>query len=395
MSTRKQIINILVLITILLVTCVSPTLASRELKTHFINVGQGDAVFIQLPNQETMLIDAGRNSDEELIVNYLKKQGIHRLDYVIGTHPHADHIGGLDSVIANFTIGNIYLPDVSHTTQTYKDVLLAVKRKNKKITAGKAGIELVTTSRLQVKLLGPVKNNYENLNNHSIVTKVIYKDTSFLFSGDAEAKAERQIISEGYKIDTDLLKVPHHGSDSSTCRSFLQATDPDYAVLSVGEDNRYGHPSSQIISRLVNQGIELYRTDKQGTIIAVSDGKNISFNVENTDTEPTHNNKATASSGSVNISYLNLETEVVRIKNTGEENRDLSGWKLVSVQGQQTFHFPADTIIKAGEAISVVAGPDATSGSNQFVWDDWYIWNNNGDPAELYDAEGNLVSSHK
>lgn len=242
------------------------------LKIHFIDVGQADSIFIELPNKENMLIDAGNNADDKLVVDYIKKLKYDKIDYVIGTHPHEDHIGGLDKVIDYFDIGKIYMPKVSHNTKTFKDVLVSIDNKNLKITTAKAGINILDLEDLDVNIIAPVKNNYEDLNNYSAVLKIRYKNKTFLFMGDAEKISEQEIVEY---MKADVLKVGHHGSRTSTSKEFLQKVKPTYAIITVGKDNDYNHPHSEVMKLLKDFNVNIYRTDKSGTIILSSDGNEI------------------------------------------------------------------------------------------------------------------------
>ncbi|AGB41073.1 putative hydrolase (metallo-beta-lactamase superfamily) [Halobacteroides halobius DSM 5150] len=382
------VLNLTIALTGILIAKDKKLTVDNKLRIHFIDVGQGNATLIQLPNQEVMLIDAGKNNQGPKVVNYIEKQGIEKIDYLIGTHPHADHIGGLDRVIYNCKVGQIYLPQVTHTTETYLDLLQAIKSKRKQIIATQVGLKLIASSNLQARIVGPVNNNYQDLNNWSVITKIKYKQNSFLFTGDTEAKIEADLIDTNINLQADLLQVPHHGSNSSTTISFLKSVNPKYAVISAGDNNRYGHPATEVVARLKQRGINIYRTDKQGTIIAISDGEDITFNVEAR--EDTSLTKST----SVKITYLSLEEEVVEIRNQGSNKVDISHWRLVSTTGGQNFVFSAGTIIEEESTIKVVAGPNATAGEDKLVWDDWYIWNNDGDGAKLYNSKGELVSKY-
>ena len=250
----------------------------KELKVSFIDVGQADSILIQAPTGESMLIDAGNNDDSNLVVSYLKKQGIEKLDVVIGTHPHEDHIGGLDAVINAFDIGQIYMPKVSHTTITYEDVLTAIKNKGLKAKAPSPGTTFYIGD-AKCTVLAPNSSSYEDLNNYSIVIKLEYRNTSFLFAGDAEDVSEKEMLNKKYNLDADVLKVGHHGSTSSTTAEFLSSVSPKYAVIMVGKDNNYGHPHKEVMDRLKSKKIPVYRTDESGTIVCTTDGKTITFNV--------------------------------------------------------------------------------------------------------------------
>lgn len=292
----KGILLLIIIFSIFLVSCTAepskPVLGGnissskektcRTLQVHYIDVGQADSILI-LQGTHAMLIDAGNNDDYELVYKYLDKQGIKNLEYVIGTHPHEDHIGGLDYIINNFNIGKVILPkDAKSNTKTYTDVLKAISKKGLKAinpipdTSFKLG-EAVCT------ILAPNSSSYEDLNNYSVVVKIEFGDNSFLFEGDAEALSEMEMVKKGYDLKADVLKVGHHGSSSSTCAKFLAKVQPKYAVISVGKDNSYGHPQKGTMDRLKSSKVKVFRTDECGTIVALSDGKNITFNAKTGD----------------------------------------------------------------------------------------------------------------
>lgn len=253
----------------------------KDLKVHFIDVGQADSILINLPGKVTMLIDAGNNGDKDTVIDYIKSQGIKQIDFLVGTHPHEDHIGGLDAVIKSVDIGKVYMPKVTHTSKTFKDVLLAVKEKGLKVSSPKPEEVIFDEDSLKIQFLAPVSTKYEELNNYSIVAKITYGETSFLLTGDAEELSEKEMLKKSPSLlAADVLKAGHHGSSSSTSPEFLKTVNPTYAVISVEEGNSYGHPHKEVIERLDKSGIKYYRTDKNGTIVMASDGKNINISVE-------------------------------------------------------------------------------------------------------------------
>lgn len=257
--------------------------SQQTLKVTFLDVGQADSILIQIPNGKNIMIDAGNNEDAEMITSYLKKQGIRRLDVVIGTHPHEDHIGSLDKVIQTFDIGQVIMPKVTTNTQTYKEVLTAIQDKGLKIKEAKAGLKLelgsmdAASPQISAEILAPKSSKYEDMNNYSAVLRLVYGQNTFLFTGDAEEVSENELLASSSSLKADVLKVGHHGSNSSTTPEFLKKVSPKYAVISVGKDNTYGHPASSTLNRLKNAGVRVYRTDELGMIVAESNGTEITF----------------------------------------------------------------------------------------------------------------------
>ncbi len=249
-----------------------------RLKVHFIDVGQGDSTLFEFSDGRTLLIDAGENEMGDVVCEYLQKQNIEKIDYLVGTHPHSDHIGGLDNVIESFNVGVLYLPDKPHDTKTFKEVIEAAEERNVEARIAKKGVKVIDEEDLTIKFLSPVSESYEELNNYSTVMSVEFDEVSFLVTGDAEYVVEKEIM--GDLFPHDVLKVSHHGSNTSSTANFLKKVSPKYAVVSVGEGNMYGHPHNQVLNRLERFGAEIYRTDINGSITLISDGKNISFETE-------------------------------------------------------------------------------------------------------------------
>lgn len=249
------------------------------LKVYFINVGQADAILLQ-SGEHNMLIDAGNNEDGVKLVNYLKEINVSKFDYVFATHAHEDHIGGMDDIINNFDIDKFFMPDVITTTKTFEDMLDALEANNLGYDVTVKGEEF-DFSGATVKIIY-VGNEGDDLNDTSIVIKVTHGNNSFLFTGDATSKVERKLLKEDIK--SDVLKVAHHGSEYSSSDEFLDGVNPDYAIISVGKDNSYGHPKQSIIDKLNKRNVKLYRTDLSGTIIVSSNGNDISFKTVITDT---------------------------------------------------------------------------------------------------------------
>ncbi len=244
--------------------------ADNFLKIYFFDVGQADSILIT-HNNENILIDAGTNEMGTTVVKKLQDLGITKLNYVIGTHPHEDHIGGLDDVIQNFEIEHIYMPKVQTNMKTFEEVLDAVIDKGMKIETPNVGDGFaIGEVNCEIMQCGTgTKEEQENLNLSSIVLRATYKEQSYLFMGDSEKENEQARKWE----KTNVLKVGHHGSSTSTSEEFLKQVSPQIAIISVGKDNNYGHPSDEIIKRLEQEGISIYRTDEKGTIVITSDGK--------------------------------------------------------------------------------------------------------------------------
>jgi competence protein ComEC len=253
------------------------TSKSNELKVHYIDVGQGASQLIIGSTGKTILIDAGNNDKEKLVVDYLKQQNINKIDILIGTHPDADHIGGLDAVIDNFEIGKIYMPKVQSNTITFEDVLTSIQKKGLKVSTAKAGLVLDWETNAVLNMIAPV-GDYSDANDMSTVIHLTFGETSFLFTGDAESKSEHDMLNSKVSLKSDVLLVGHHGSKSSTTQAFLDAVNPSCAVIQVGKNNNYDHPTAEVLKRLSDKGINTYRNDEQGNIIFTSNGKDIAVN---------------------------------------------------------------------------------------------------------------------
>ncbi|GAA0108272.1 ComEC/Rec2 family competence protein [Clostridium tertium] len=242
----------------------------NTLQVHFINVGQGDSILIQV-NNKNLLIDSGPNKSEDKLKKYLKKLNISKFDYIIATHPHEDHIGNMSYIINNFDVLNFYAPKVENSTKAFETMVESLIRKDLKIKVLKANIKSIDLGKnIVVDVFSPFSNSYEDLNNYSPIVKISYGNTSFLFTGDAEELSENEVLNAGFDLKCDVLKIGHHGSSSSTSEKFLKASNPSIAVISVGEDNTYGHPTDTVLSRL--KETKIYRTDINGNIVITSDG---------------------------------------------------------------------------------------------------------------------------
>lgn len=249
------------------------TLKDNSLLVHFIDVGQGDSILIQ-HNGINMLIDAGPAKSN--LIQYLKSLKLKKIDYLIETHPHEDHIGEMSSLINKFEVSKFYAPYVTTNTISFKNMISSLKRKNLKIHVAKPDINFDLGRDINCVSLAPNGDKYDNLNNYSCVIRLVFSNTSFLFTGDCENEGESEILNNYSDVSANVLKVGHHGSKTATSDAFLTRVNPQVAVISCGKNNDYGHPHSQTIKKLQKLKCKVYRTDIDGTIIIKSDGNTIS-----------------------------------------------------------------------------------------------------------------------
>lgn len=247
----------------------------KPLRVHFIDVGQGDSALIQCPDGSTILIDGGPMNAYPHLIKYLKAAGVEKIDLLIATHPDGDHIGGLLKVLKTFPVATVLDSGKEHTTLTYKRYLEAIKSlPETEFKLGRAGNRF-PFGEVELLIVHPGPRLSKDNNDCSIVAKLTYGEDSFLFTGDAEKKAEAEILGRGFRLKSSVLKVGHHGSRSSTSTRFLGSVSPRSAVISVGKNNRYGHPTEEVMRSLEQRRVELYRTDLQGTILMLSNGQEI------------------------------------------------------------------------------------------------------------------------
>lgn len=249
-----------------------PSLQQGEMAVHFFDVGQGDSEFIEFPNGTTMLIDAGESEMGERVVSNIKALGYDKITYVVATHPHSDHIGGLVTVLNSFNVDTVYMPSVAANTSTFEKLIYILENKKCKVVEAKSGVVVIDEDNLFAQFVAPVSDKYEDLNDYSAVLKLKYGSTSFLFTGDAEKISENEITAD---IKADVLKVGHHGSNTSSTKKFVEKVNPKYAVFEVGKDNSYNHPSSDVVKRFEKLGAEILRTDMNGNITIKSNGSEL------------------------------------------------------------------------------------------------------------------------
>lgn len=262
-----------------------------DLAIHYIDVGQGDCSLIMWEGT-AMLIDSGESQYSETVLDYLDEQGVERLDYIVATHPHSDHMGSMSEIISNVDVGKVIVPKVAEeitpTTVFYEKFLASLSARAIKLTAAKpdttytfSGATAASVSKTppSFEILAPV-TDYDDLNNYSVVVKLTYGETSYLFTGDIEKKAENDILEYGADVDADVLKSPHHGSSTSSSEAFIDAVSPEICIIQCGDGNDYGHPHAEVMELLDDYGITTYRTDRYGTVTVYSDGKQIYVSTE-------------------------------------------------------------------------------------------------------------------
>lgn len=305
-----------------------------SLTVNVLDVKQGDAIFIELPGERCMLIDAGESEYGSKVTGFIKQAGYQKIDYLVATHPHADHIGGMKQVIESFDIGRVYMPKVSANTKTYENLLKAIEAKELKITPAKAGINILNTEELNIDILAPHSGSYDELNNYSAVIKITFGSVRFLFMGDAEEESENKITAD---VGADLVKIGHHGSKTSSSKEFVNRVGAKTAVISVAEINDYNLPSDKIINRWEKSGAQVFTTMDYGNIIACSDGKNLNINGKNitlTD-KPDNGSKAVECRWILNKNSKKIHSEnCPSAENISAKNKEYSTQSIEQLMAQ-------------------------------------------------------------
>ena len=338
---------------------VEPLPADSTFEIHYIDVGQADAALV-LCDGKAMLIDGGNKADSSLIYNYLKTHSVSHLDYIIATHGHEDHVGGLSGALNYATVGTAYCSVTEYDSEAFRDFVKQLSKQGKKITVPKVK-ESFKLGSASIQIVA-VNGNADDPNNTSIMLRIVYKDTSFLFTGDAEREAEQAALNSGCKLESTVLKVGHHGSRSSTEYVFLREVAPQYAVISVGEGNTYGHPTEEALSRLRDADVKTYRTDLQGTVICSSNGTEVSFTVSKNSTADTLAPAAT-------VEQLQNIVKKSVDKYNGSSDKKLSGKLTFSITGKTEVKltYTASTALKAEEEYLV---SEATKQILSFIMSD-------------------------
>ncbi len=407
-----------------------------KLSVYFLDVGQGDSSLVIFGNT-TILIDAGEIEMGDRVVSDIRALGVTRIDLLVATHPHSDHIGGMQKVLDNFPVGQVLDSGIPHSSVLYERFLETVDKKNIPYKVAVQGDTIDLDPALRIVVLSPPEKRFgDDLNTNSIVLRISYGTINFLFTGDAGGEAETALEKSGYALDSQILKVGHHGSLHSSSPAFLARVHPETAVISLGLDNPYGHPHKQAIDALTGAGATIYRTDRDGTILARSDGSSYGVKTQwrvngqapevphvpavNESALPVFPPFPTIPSGIANVSVSypsiplpqignataiafsatqfnapgddrqNLNGEWVRLTNRGDDTVLLAGWTLSDNSGSTVYTFPAVYLVP-GETVTVFSGTGTTNNSALFMGRTEPVWGNSGDIAILKDGNGKII----
>ena len=390
--------------------------ASGNFTVHFIDVGQGDSILLE-HGGDTMLIDSGEIGKGNDVATYVKGEGITSLDYVVATHPHSDHIGGMSVILNDFPIGHFVDSGYPYTSKTYENMLTTIDKKNIPFSTPKRGDKIDFSSGIDIQVLNPGSTYFtDDVNQNSVVLKITDRKITFLLMGDAGLEAESAIMNDGYDVNADILKVGHHGSRTSSGTSFISAVSPAVSVIEVGAGNDYGHPHQETLDRLQKIS-KVYRTDLDSTITITTDGS--AYSVTTQKNEPVQGAKSTSSGSgaysstsstptskaestgsmtsnsigsTVYVSDLSLKDEWIKVTNKGSSPVSLSGWKIEDEGRKHTYIFPSYTL-DAGSTVTVYTKMGTNSATELYWGSSSLIWNNDGDTAAIYDNSGQLVST--
>lgn len=407
-----------------------------NLTAYFLDVGQGDSALFVF-NNKTILIDAGETDMGDRVVADLDRLGVTRIDLLVATHPHSDHIGGMQRVLAAFPVGRVLDTGLPHPSSIYENFLKTLDRKNIPYTLAEQGQTIDIDPSLRILVLPPPAQRFgDDPNTNSVVLRISYGTIDFLMTGDAGGEAEDALVKSGYALDAEILKVGHHGSEYSTSKAFLDRVNPEVAVISVGEGNPYGHPHRKTLDALGAAGIRVYRTDQDGTVRIQSDGVSYSVSTEKeqggiwqvvaTLAAPLTNVTLNASAiptipplpanvsvplpsldlpqignaSSVEISGVqfdapgddrtNLNGEWIRLTNSGNDTVLLNGWTLSDRTASFSYVFPA-YLLEPGSSVTVYTGAGALNDTSLFMGRETPVWGNGGDTAILRDFRGTII----
>lgn len=389
---KKYIGLILALLVLVIAGCTQVPQEKKEtteikgdatLQVQFLDVGQGDSILVIAPNGKTMLVDAGTKGAGRNVASYIKGLGITKLDFVVATHPDADHIGGLVPILQELEVGTFVDSGKEHTSQTFIDMLTLIDEHDINYEVPTIGESWQLDKKVKVEVLYANEAAKDN-NDASIVLRVSYGEVSYLLTGDAGIKLEKEMLANG-DVQATFLKAGHHGSNTSSSHEFIKAVQPEVAILSYGEGNKYGHPHKEVVDALIAEDVEIYSTAESGTIITATDG--VHYSITGVPFEHLEGKKPTG----VSITRKDLIGEEVDITNGSNEAVSLYNWQLISVEGNQIFTFP-DVTLQPGKKITVTSGSGAKEGKHHIKWTGKQIWLNDGDAAILKDAKGAVVS---
>jgi beta-lactamase superfamily II metal-dependent hydrolase len=411
-----------------------------KLSACFFDVGQGDSTLF-IYEGKTILIDAGETDMGDRVVSDLRSRNVTRIDLLVATHPHSDHIGGMQKVLAAFPVGKVLDTGLPHPSPVYEHFLETIEQEHIPYQAAEQGQTVDVDPALRVLVLSPPEERSgEDLNTDSIVLRISYGTVDFLMTGDLDNAGEDALLRTGYPLDAEILKVGHHGSSSSTSPAFLDRVHPETAIISVGEDNPYGHPHRETMDLLERSGVTVYRTDLNGTILVRTDGMSYSVKTqmnmsgftgvttpplqtvttgtffpvpsftlptltlppfaENWTIPPLPPAPQIGNASGVYISVTrfdapgddrqDLNGEWVRLTNRGEGLVLLAGWTLSDTTGSHPYVFPA-YILMPGSSVTVYSGRGTMNDTALFMGLDAPLWGNTGDEATLKDGSGNII----
>lgn len=363
-----------------------------QLEAHFINVGQGDSILVMMPNGKNMLVDGGPRESGPKIVDYLRKHKITELDLVISTHPDADHIGGLIDVLQYVRVNKILDSGKLHTTETYREYLQLIRSLQIPIEIAREGQMINLDKKVNIEIMNSNHAEQEN-NEASIVLKMTLGKIDYLLAADAEEKSELDMLAS-HSLDSEIIKIAHHGSITSSTDLFLNKVNPEVAILSFGKENPYGHPHKEVVDRLKENDIKLYSTADYESVVVKTNGRTykVFSKIVNEDGQLSAI-KPNLYKGNLAITELDLKNEKVTITNNRDHDVLMMGWKIISETGNQIYQFPPDFILKAGESVSVYSTLKPQKREEDILWwlDKTNIWNDVGDRAFLYSPNGGLA----